>query len=189
MRIIAGDHKGARLAAPKDRHIRPTSDRTREALFNVLAHGVADFSFVGKRVLDLFAGTGALGLEALSRGGSFCIFIDESPAARGIIRENTQNLHLAGKTKIWRRNAGNLGPAGKIAPFDLVFADPPYGKKLGEAALASALEGGWIAPGALVIVEESAGSHVRLPAQIDHLETRRYGATQILIGRAFAADG
>ncbi len=187
MRIVAGNHKGVKLAAPKDRHIRPTSDRTREALFNVLAHGIAGFSLTGTRVLDLFAGTGALGLEALSRGAKFCLFIDESPAARAIIRENTQNMLLTGASKIWRRNACDPGPAGKLKPFDLVFADPPYGRGLGEAALISALEGGWMAPGAIVVLEESTASKAALPEAITLLDERRYGTTKILIGQTGAA--
>ncbi len=186
MRIVAGNHKGARIAAPKDRRIRPTSDRIRESVFNILVHGITGFSLEGARVLDLFAGTGALGLEALSRGGSYGVFIDEAPAARGIIRENIQNLHLAGKTKIWRRNACDLGPAGKLIPFDLVFADPPYGRNLGSAALASALDGGWMAPAAVVVLEEGAGCDIRFPAGISCLDERRYGATKILIGQCAA---
>jgi len=187
MRIVAGNHKGVKLAAPKDRHIRPTSDRTREALFNILAHGIADFSVAGARVLDLFAGTGALGLEALSRGANFCVFIDDSPAARGIIRENTQNMHLTGATKIWRRDACDPGPAGKLAPFNLVFADPPYGKGLGERALASALSGNWIAPGAIVVLEEGIDAQAQLPGGITLLDERHYGDTKILIGQSCAS--
>ena len=143
MRIVAGKFRGASLEAPKGLATRPTSDRVRQALFNVLEHGPARFDFEGARVLDLFAGTGALALEALSRGARYAVFIEEDAAARGAIRRNVEALSLTGVTKIWRRDATKLGDAGALQPFDLIFCDPPYGKELGEQALASAVDGGW----------------------------------------------
>ena len=116
MRIVAGKFRGARIEAPKGLATRPTSDRVRQALFNVLEHGAPHVDFEGARVLDLFAGSGALGLEALSRGARFCLFIEEAAAARGAIRRNVEALGLTGVTKIWRRDATKLGEAGTLRP-------------------------------------------------------------------------
>ena len=184
MRIVGGDLKGRRLAPPKDRRVRPSTDRTREALFNVLAHAdLGGFSLQGARVLDLFAGTGALGLEALSRGAAFALFIDDAAASRALIRTNAEMLALLGQIKIYRRDAVKLGPKPASAgpPFDLVFADPPYGKGLGTRALAIALAGGWLAPGAIAVLEEAAEAEIGELAGFKLLDRRRYGDTQILI--------
>lgn len=178
MRIVAGALRGRVLAAPRSASIRPTSDRTREAVFNVIAHAHAD-KLEGARVLDLFAGTGALGLEAVSRGASHCLFIEESAEGRGLIRANVEAFGLQGRTKIFRRDATALGSAGTIFPFDLVFADPPYGKGLGERALASALAGGWLKPDALVVVEEAAATPFAPPAGLRSLDRRDYGDTSV----------
>ncbi|WP_342642755.1 16S rRNA (guanine(966)-N(2))-methyltransferase RsmD [Rhodoligotrophos ferricapiens] len=186
MRIIAGRARGLALAAPSDQRIRPTSDRTREAIFNILEHGVADFELENARVLDLFAGTGALGLEALSRGARFCIFVDESTAARGLIRRNVEAMSAQGASKIWRRDATRLGDCAPMQPFDLIFADPPYGKGLGEAALASALAGGWLAPHGLMMLEEAAGAEIDLPEGLTVIDRRVYGDTQVLFMRKAA---
>ena len=183
MRIVAGKFRGASLDAPKGLATRPTSDRVRQALFNVLEHGPARFDFDGARVLDLFAGTGALALEALSRGARYAVFIEEDAAARGAIRRNVEALGLTGVTKIWRRDATKLGPAGTL-PFDLVFCDPPYGQGLGIRALAAAVEGGWLAPGAICVLEERADQDIILPSPLQFLDGRAYGDTQIIIGRA-----
>jgi len=183
MRIVAGRFRGARIEAPKGLATRPTSDRVREALFNVLAHGSPGVAFEGARVLDLFAGSGALGLEALSRGARFCLFVEESAEARGAIRRNVEALQLTGVTKIWRRDATKLGEAGTLAPFDLIFIDPPYGKGLGSAALTSALAGGWVAAGAVATIEERADVEVALPPQFQELEPRIYGDTKIVLAR------
>jgi 16S rRNA (guanine966-N2)-methyltransferase len=156
----------------------------RQALFNVLEHGPAAVTFEGARVLDLFAGSGALGLEALSRGARFCLFIDTSAAARGAIRRNVEALSLTGATKIWRRDATSLGEAGSLAPFDLLFCDPPYGKGLGQQALAAAAEGGWVANGAVAVLEERADVELAWPAAFVEIDRRRYGDTQIAIARA-----
>ena len=166
MRITGGRLGGARLTGPGEAgggaaHLRPTSDRVREALFNILAHGAHGGWPEGRRVLDLFAGTGALGLEALSRGAERAVFVDDLGRARALIRENVERLGLIGQTKIWRRDATRLGPCRGV-PFDLVFADPPYRSGAGAAALASALEGGWIAPGAVIVLELAAGEPVEV---------------------------
>ena len=180
MRIVGGEYRGRPLAAPKSSAIRPTTDRTRESLFNILSHAYPE-SLGGTRVLDLFSGTGALGIEALSRGARYCLFVEESAEGRGLLRENVEALSLQGKTRIFRRDATDLGPAGPIDPFDLVFADPPYGKGLGERALVCAAEHGWLADGALIVLEEAATANVSLPGPFSLLETRSYGESVIRI--------
>lgn len=185
MRIVGGRFKGRALKGPAadSRAIRPTTDRLREAAFNVLAHAYGD-PCEGARVLDLFAGTGALGIEALSRGGRFCLFVDEGAEARACLRANVEAFGLGGQTKIFRRDATKLGPVVTQGPFDLVFADPPYGQGLGERALASARDGGWLAAGALVFWEESAEAEAQAPDGFEPLETRAYGDTTLRILRA-----
>jgi 16S rRNA (guanine966-N2)-methyltransferase len=183
MRIIAGRFKGKPIDAPKGLGTRPTTDRVRESLFNVLEHGAPRLDFEGSRVLDLFAGSGALGLEALSRGARYCLFIEEEASARAAIRRNVEALGLTGATKIWRRDAAKLGPAGNVAPFGLVFCDPPYGKGLGAQALAAAAEGGWLHPGATAVLEERAGAATELPAPFTEINRRRYGDTEITIAK------
>ncbi|ODT07614.1 MAG: 16S rRNA (guanine(966)-N(2))-methyltransferase RsmD [Mesorhizobium sp. SCN 65-20] len=178
MRVVGGDLRGRALATPRDHAIRPTTDRAREAVFNVLAHRFAD-RLEGARVLDLFAGTGALGIEALSRGASYCVFIEESAEGRGLIRTNVESFGLTGRTKIFRRDATGLGEAGTMAPFGLVFADPPYGKGLGELALRSARAGGWLAPGALCVVEETASVAFEPGPGFTVLDERSYGETVV----------
>ena len=184
MRIVGGKFKGHSLAAPAGQSTRPTSDRVREALFNILSHGIDSFALDDARVMDLFAGTGALGLEALSRGARFCQFVDERAEARGLIRRNADVLGLVGQCKIWRRDASKLGPCAPQTPFDLVFADPPYGKGLGEKALASLVEGGWLAPGAVVVLEEAEKAAVGYVAGLMLLDQRAYGDTQVRFYRA-----
>jgi 16S rRNA (guanine966-N2)-methyltransferase len=183
MRIIAGKFKGKGIDAPKGFGTRPTSDRVREALFNVLEHGAPEVDCDGARVLDLFAGSGALGLEALSRGAGYCLFIEDDPAARAAIRRNVEALGLTGTTKIWRRDARQLGPAGTVAPFDLVFCDPPYGKNLGERALAAAVKGGWLKDDAVAVLEERAGIVPDWPVPFAEIDRRRYGDTEIGIAK------
>src|SRR5712671_162282 len=162
MRIVGGRLGGRTLAAPKSQNVRPTSDRLRESLFNILAHGYDD-AITGARVLDLFAGTGALGLEAMSRGAAFALFIDDGAEARALIRQNVEALGLGGITRIFRRDATQLGAVHPNEPFGLVFVDPPYRKGLAEHALASLRDGGWLAPDALVIVEEATDSGFAAP--------------------------
>lgn len=178
MRVVGGELRGRALATPRDHAIRPTTDRTREAVFNVLAHRFGD-RLEGARVLDLFAGTGALGIEALSRGASYCVFIEESAEGRGLIRTNVETFGLTGRTKIFRRDATGLGEAGTMGPFGLVFADPPYGKGLGERALRSARAGGWLAAGTLCVVEESAAAPFDPGPAFSVLDERSYGETVI----------
>jgi 16S rRNA (guanine966-N2)-methyltransferase len=184
MRIVAGKFRSAQLEAPQGLLTRPTSDRVRQALFNVLEHGAPQIEFDGARVLDLFAGSGALGLEALSRGAAFALFIEDGAEARAAIRRNVEALNLTGVTKIWRRNATKLGPAQTLAPFDLIFCDPPYGKDLGASALAASVEGGWVAQGAIAVLEDRAGLEIALPAPFEMLDSRAYGDTQIVIGKS-----
>ena len=183
MRIVGGEFRGRTLAAPQSQTIRPTSDRLRESLFNVLSHAYDD-PVSGAHVLDLFAGTGALGLEALSRGAAFALFVDEGVEASGLVRRNIEALGLTGRTKLFRRDAARLGPAGGMGPFDLVFADPPYRRGLGERALVAAVTGGWLKPGALVVLEEAADAEVSIPAGLEQIEHREAGDSQLLFYRS-----
>ena len=180
MRIIAGVFRGRRLAGPgrgqPPAHLRPTSDRVRESLFNVLATAHGD-RLEGARVLDLFAGTGALGLEALSRGAAHVSFVEQGRAALKLLQQNIRLCGAEAQTRVLARDARRPGPAP--APCDLVFLDPPYGKGLGEEALAAALKDGWLAPRALVIWEESAP--VTPPEALRMVDERRYGDTVIRI--------
>jgi 16S rRNA (guanine966-N2)-methyltransferase len=178
MRIVGGELRGRPLIAPTGRDTRPTADRVRQTVFDILAHGYGD-PIAGGRVLDLFAGTGALGLEALSRGAAFALFVEEDVAARGVIRANAEALGVLGRTRIFRRDATDLGPLGNVAPFTVIFADPPYHKGLGERALASALAGGWLAPGAVVVMEEAVVAEIGPISGLIALETRRIGDTAI----------
>jgi 16S rRNA (guanine966-N2)-methyltransferase len=182
VRVVGGRFRGRTLAGPKSDAIRPTSDRLRETLFNVLAHGYGD-PVDGARVIDLFAGTGAMGIEALSRGAAFCLFVDEGAQARGLIRENVEALGLGGATRLFRRDATRMGAAGQNPPASLVFCDPPYGRDLAPRALKSCADGGWLSPGALVVVEEAQGSSVTLPDAFEELERRDYGETKVLFAR------
>lgn len=183
MRVVGGTLRGRNIASPQHEGLRPTSDRVRESLFNILAHGVDDFELEGARVIDLFAGTGALGIEAISRGAAFCLFVDSDAEARALIRTNVETFGLTGVTRIFRREATDLGPVGTMAPFNLAFLDPPYGKGLGEQALASLNEGRWLVPRAIVVLEERAGVSVTLPPSLAQIDQRTYGDTQILIAR------
>lgn len=181
MRIIAGKFKGTRLVPPKSKTIRPTSDRVRESLFNILEHGKYACSLEQLRVLDLFAGTGALGLEAMSRGAAFCLFIDIQATARAIIRQNIENLSLTGSTKVFRRDATKLGESGRYGQFDLVFLDPPYAENLGGQVLTSLIQGNWIAPTCRIILEDSQKSALVLPNGLELLDSRLYGDTCIYL--------
>src|SRR3954469_24388587 len=181
MRIVGGRFRARALKARASGAIRPTSDRLRETIFNILAHSYGD-PVPGARVLDLFAGTGAMGFEALSRGASYALFVDEGAQARGLMRESIEALGVGGETRIFRRDATRMGRVEPNAPFSLVFCDPPYAKGLAERALASCAEGGWLAPGALVIVEEAQGAEVALPAGFVELERRDYGETKLVFG-------
>jgi 16S rRNA (guanine966-N2)-methyltransferase len=183
MRVVAGKFRGRPLAVPAGQDTRPTSDRVREAVFNILTHGIEDFAIEGARVLDLFAGTGALGIEALSRGAAYCLFVEEDAEARGIIRHNIEALELTGVTKVFRRDATHLGDASSRGAFDLVFLDPPYGKGLAERALASAAGGHWLTPRAVAVIEERKGTTIALPPEFTPLDQRTWGDTQVLFAR------
>jgi 16S rRNA (guanine966-N2)-methyltransferase len=189
VRIVGGQFRGRPLAGPSHEGTRPTSDRAREAVFNILAHGIPGFELADARVLDLFAGTGALGLEALSRGAAFCLFVEQEAKARALIRRNVEALELTGVTKIFRRDATELGPAGRNGGYRLAFLDPPYGQGLAERALASVAAGGWLAPGAIVVIEERKGTSVVLPAGFEALDQRTWGDTQALFARFAAGQG
>ena len=176
MRIVSGKHRGRTLSAPKSQAIRPTADRLRESLFNILAHAYGD-PVTGARVLDLFAGTGALGIEALSRGAAFALFIDDGAEARALMRANVDALGLGAVTRIFRRDATKLGPAHPVEPFSLAFLDPPYRRGLAEQALAAMRDGGWLTPHALVVVEEAADAGFTPPAGFAETERRTYDDT------------
>ena len=182
MRIVSGQYKGKPIAAPEGRATRPTSDRAREAVFNILEHAPWAPPLQGARVLDLFAGSGALGLEALSRGGAFCLFVETDEAARGAIRDNVEALHLFGCTRIHRRDATDLGPRPASAgpAFDLVFLDPPYAKGLGETALAELAGHSWLSPGAVLVFERGEGEPEIQPEGYALIDERRYGAAKVL---------
>jgi 16S rRNA (guanine966-N2)-methyltransferase len=184
MRVTAGTFRGRNLAAPRDLRVRPTSDRARQAIFNILEHhdfGV-DFTLENIAVADLFAGTGALGIEALSRGARFCLFVDDDADSRALQRENVEALGLTGVTKIWRRDATDLGPlgAGAGGPFGLVFLDPPYHKNLIPPALKSLKDGGWLAANALLVAETNADEIIEAPG-FTILDERDYGETRVRI--------
>ena len=177
MRIIAGKHRGTQLTAPEDRAIRPTSDRARESLYNVLAHRYAG-DLAGARVLDVFAGTGALGLEALSRGASHVTFLDRSEAALPVIQANVRRLRAEGAATLLRGDALKP-PVNRGRPCSLVFLDPPYEEMVAEEALRALVDRGWIASGALCIVETAAKTDVAAPDGFELLDTRSYGKAKI----------
>ena len=179
MRIVGGRLGGRTLAGPKSQAIRPTSDRLRESLFNILAHGHGD-PVTGARVLDLFAGTGALGLEAMSRGARFALFIDDGAEARALLRQNVEALGLGGVTRIFRRDATKLGAVHPVEPFSLALLDPPYRRGLAERALGSLAAGGWLTPDALVVVEEAADAGFQTPDGFTATDRRRYDDTEFL---------
>ena len=178
MRIVAGKFRGKTLTSPSDDGIRPTSDRARESIFNILGSRLGPV-LAGKRVLDLFAGTGALGLEALSRGAAHVTFVDTGAEARGLIRDHIEAFGAAGITKLLRRDATALGAPGSFGQFDLIFLDPPYGQGLGEKALADLAANGWIAPGAMVVWEEAVEAEVIVPDGFTLDDTREYGAAAV----------
>ncbi len=183
MRVVGGELKGRALARPRSGDLRPTSDKVRQALFNILEHSIDDFEIADAHVLDLFAGTGALGIEALSRGAASCVFVEQSPAARAVIQDNLTTFGLGGVTRIFRRDATKLGPSLKQLKFSLVLLDPPYGQGLSERALKSALEGGWLDDRAIIVIEEETQAEVDLPDGFELIDHRAYGTTQISIAR------
>ena len=185
MRVVGGRLKGRNLASPLSQEIRPTADRLRESVFNILVHAYDD-PIEGARVLDLFAGTGALGIEAISRGAAFALFVDNGTEARALRRNNVESLGLGGVTKVYRRDATSLGPAHPVEPFSLVFLDPPYRMKLAEKALASLRDGGWLTSNALLVVEEAKAASFAAPEGFEELERRVYDDTEFVFLRAAA---
>jgi 16S rRNA (guanine966-N2)-methyltransferase len=181
MRIVSGRFRGKALAAPPGLNTRPTGDRARQAVFNILEHAAWSRPFDGARAIDLFAGSGALGFEALSRGAAFCLFVETDEAARGAIRDNMEALGVFGAARVHRRDATDLGPRpGSAGPaFDLVFLDPPYARGLGERALDQLKAGGWLEPGALVVFERGADEAALEPSGFEVLDERRYGAARV----------
>ena len=188
MRIVGGTLRGRSLAAPKSQAIRPTADRLRESLFNILIHAHGD-PVTGARVLDLFAGTGALGIEAMSRGAAFALFVDDGAEARALMRQNVEALGLGGTTRIFRRDATKLGAAHPVPPFSLVFADPPYGHGFAEKALASARAGGWLVPDATVVVEEAKDARFAPPEGFEEVERRAYDDSELIFLRVPVTAG
>jgi 16S rRNA (guanine966-N2)-methyltransferase len=183
MRITGGTLRGRTLTTPRDARVRPTSDKVRQAMFNILIHNDFGIGFTldGARVADIYAGTGALGIEAISHGASFCLFVDDSAESRGLIRENVEAFALTGVSKIWRRDATDLGPinTGSGGPFDLVFLDPPYRKNLMAPALAALREGGWLAPDALIVAETAEDEPAVTADGFRQLDSRIYGDTRV----------
>ena len=186
MRIVGGRFRGRALAVPKDARVRPTSDKVRQAVFNILAHrDFGGFALDGAKAIDLFAGTGAMGLEAISRGASYCLFVEDSADSRALIRANVEALSLTGVTKIWRRDATALGTmsAGAGGPFDIAFLDPPYRQGLIAPALASLRAGGWLVPGALAVAETADGEDIPYTDGFEVLDSRGHGETKIAVMR------
>jgi 16S rRNA (guanine966-N2)-methyltransferase len=185
LRIVSGDFRGKTLVTPAGGNTRPTSDRARQAIFNILEHAAWSPGVRDRRVIDLFAGSGALGFEALSRGASFCLFVETDEAARGAIRDNVDAMHLFGRTRVHRRSATDLGvrPGADGPAFDLAFLDPPYAKGLGEQALQRLAEGGWLAPGAILMFELGVTEPPLGTQGFEVLDEREYGAARVLFLR------
>jgi len=183
MRVVGGRLRSRPIAGPKDDGLRPTADRLRESLFNILTHAYGD-PVGGARVLDLFAGTGALGIEALSRNAAYVLFVDDGVEARALLRNNTEVLGLGGTSRIFRRDATKLGAVYPLEPFTLAFLDPPYRKGLAEKALTSARAGGWLDKGALAVVEEATDAKFAAPEGYEEIERRGYDNTELVFLRA-----
>ena len=183
MKISGGQFRGRTLIEPRDGRVRPTSDKVRQAIFNILAHNDFGTGFVleGAKVIDIFAGTGALGIEALSRGASFCLFVDDNADSRALIRRNIEALNLTGASKIWRRDGTALGPltAGAGGPFDLAFLDAPYRQDLTQRALACLAQGGWLARNALIVAETAADELLTASPDFKCVDRRTYGETSV----------
>lgn len=188
MRIVGGAFRGRALVAPEGQGTRPTSDRARQAVFNVLEHAAWSEPMDGARVLDLYAGSGALGFEAVSRGAGFCLFVEIDDGARGAIRENAEAFGLFGRTRVHRRSATDLGvrPGSAGEAFDLAFLDPPYRQGLGEQTLARLVEGDWLKPGAVVVFERGSDEPEIDTPGFERLDTRDYGAARVVFLRRAA---
>lgn len=185
MRIVGGRFRGRVLKGPSSMAVRPTSDRLRETLFNVLAHAYDD-PVDGARVIDLFAGSGGLGLEALSRGAKLALFVDDGSEARALLRANIETLGLGGETRVFRRDATKLGAMPPQPPFTLAFLDPPYGKGLASLALVALRDGGWLSPHALCVVEEGASAEFVAPQGFQEIERRDYSDSRLIFLRVEA---
>lgn len=185
MRIVSGSLKGRAIVAPEGQGTRPTSDRARQAIFNVLEHAAWGEPLAGMRVMDLFAGSGALGFEAMSRGAVFALFVETDEAARGAIRENADTFGIMGATRVHRRSATDLGPrpGSDGEAFDLAFLDPPYARGMGELALKALLDGKWLAQGALVVLERGSDEPQIETPGYERLDERNYGAARVLFLR------
>ncbi|MDP3370572.1 MAG: 16S rRNA (guanine(966)-N(2))-methyltransferase RsmD [Brevundimonas sp.] len=190
MRIVAGSLKGRAIVAPEGQGTRPTSDRARQAVFNVLEHAAWAEPLDGIRVMDLFAGSGALGFEAISRGAAFALFVETDDEARGAIRENADAYGVMGRTRVHRRSATDLGgrPGSDGEAFDLAFLDPPYRKGLGEQTLARLIEGNWLSPRAIVVFERGSDEPEIDTPGYDRLDARDYGAARVLFLRLRATE-
>ncbi len=182
MRIVGGKFKGRSLVTPDGQNTRPTSDRAREAIFNILAHADWAPNLEGARVMDVFAGSGALGFEAMSRGADFCLFVETDEAARGAIRDNVETFGLFGTTRVHRRDAAQLGlrPGSQTEVFDLVFLDPPYRKGLGEKALDGLVGGNWLSDDAIIVFERAADEDGFVTDVWQKINVKTYGAAQVL---------
>ena len=191
MRIVAGNLKGRTITTPEGQATRPTSDRARQAVFNVLEHAAWAEPLDGMRVMDLYAGSGALGFEAISRGAAFALFVETDEEARGAIRENADAYGVMGRSRVHRRSAIDLGsrPGSDGEAFDLAFLDPPYRKGLGEQTLARLLEGGWLKPGALVVFERGSDEPEIDTPGYERLDARDYGAARVLFLRMRPTEG
>jgi 16S rRNA (guanine966-N2)-methyltransferase len=191
LRIVSGAYRGKVLLTPAGEATRPTSDRARQAIFNILEHAPWSDGVRGARVIDLFAGSGALGFEALSRGADYCLFVETDPDARGAIRDNAEALGLFGATRIHRRDAADLGlkPGADGPPFGLAFLDPPYAKGLGDKALAGLAGGGWLTAGATVVFERGRGEPDPAVPEFEVVDARDYGAARVHFLRYSPAAG
>jgi 16S rRNA (guanine966-N2)-methyltransferase len=191
MRIVAGSLKGRAIAAPEGQGTRPTSDRARQAIFNVLEHAAWAEPLDGARVIDLYAGSGALGFEAISRGAAFALFVETDDEARGAIRENADAYGVMGRTRVHRRSAIDLGvrPGSDGEAFDLAFLDPPYRKGLGEQTLVRLLEGNWLKAGATIVFERGSDEPDIDTPGYERLDARDYGAARVLFLRALPTAG
>ena len=189
MRIVSGEFRGKALVAPPGEATRPTSDRARQAIFNILEHAAWSAGVRDLRVIDLFAGSGALGFEALSRGAAYCLFVETDADARGAIRDNAEGMAQFGATRIHRRDATDLGvrPGADGPAFDLAFLDPPYAKGLGETSLAKLAAGGWLAPQAVVVFERGVAEPAFAVPGFTALDARDYGAARVHFLRYEAA--
>ena len=191
MRIVAGSLKGRSIVTPEGQGTRPTSDRARQAVFNVLEHAAWAEPLEGMRVMDLYAGSGALGFEAISRGAAFALFVETDDEARGAIRENADAYQVMGRTRVHRRSAIDLGsrPRSDGEAFDLAFLDPPYRKGLGELTLQRLLEGQWLQPGAVVVFERGSDEPEIDTPGYERLDARDYGAARVLFLRVLPPTG